>query len=169
MRVSTPGLQTTSSFNVMIIEGLNGSSFLQVPYKDIVGGVTDMLGGQVEATTQSLSVVAPFVTSGKIRILVTSRKMKAFPDAPVLDELGYKRELFSPWFAMYAPAGVPDEVVRLLVPAIKKAMASPEVVARINKLGGSLIEYKSPAELKKMAIDEIETISALAIKMGLRK
>jgi tripartite-type tricarboxylate transporter receptor subunit TctC len=70
---------------------------------------------------------------------------------------------------MYAPAGVPDDVVKVLVPAIKKAMDSPEAVSRINKIGGSVIEYKSPAELKKMAIEEIETISALAIKMGLRK
>jgi len=48
-------------------------------------------------------------------------------------------------------------------------MDSPEVVARINKIGGSVIEYKSPEELRKMEIEEIETISALAIKMGLRK
>lgn len=169
IRISTPGLQTTSSFNVMIIEGLTGAKFSQVPYKDLVAGVTDMLGGQVEATTQSLSVMVPFVTSGKVRILVTSRKMKEFPDVPVLDELGYKRELYSPWFAMYSPAGVPDEVLKVLVPAIKKAMDSPEVVARINKIGGSVIEYKTPSELRKMAIEEIDTISALAIKMGLRK
>ncbi|OFZ90622.1 MAG: hypothetical protein A2V78_07205 [Betaproteobacteria bacterium RBG_16_64_18] len=169
IRISTPGLQTTSSFNVMIIEGLTGAKFLQVPYKNLVMGVTDMLEGQVEATTQSLSVMAPYLAAGKVRILVTSRKMKAFPDIPVLDELGYKRELFSPWFAMYAPAGVPQEVVKILVPAIKAAMDSPEVVARINKIGGSVIEYKSPEELRKMEIEEIETISALAIKMGLRK
>jgi len=169
IRISTPGLQTTSSFNVMIIEGMTGAKFLQVPYKDIVAGVTDMLGGQVEATTQSMSVLVPFAAAGKVRYLVTSRKMKAYPDIPVLNELGYKRELFSPWFAMYAPAGTPENVIKLLVPAIKKAMDSPEVTARINKIGGSVIEYKSPAELKKMAIDEIETISALAVKMGLRK
>lgn len=169
IRISTPGLQTTSSFNVMIIEGLTGARFTQVPYKDIVAGVTEMLGGQVEATTQSLSVLVPFINAGKVKVLVTSRKMKDFPDAPVLDELGYKRELFSPWFAMYAPAGVPDEVLQVLVPAIKKAMASPEVMARINKIGGSVVEYKSPAELKRMAIEEIEVVSALARKMGLRK
>jgi tripartite-type tricarboxylate transporter receptor subunit TctC len=169
IRVSTPGLQTTSSFNVIIIEGLTGARFLQVPYKDIVAGVTDMIGGQVEATTQSLSVIVPFAADGRVRILVTSRKVKEFPNVPVLNELGFKQELFSPWFAMYAPAGTPDEVIKVLVPAIKKAMESPEVVARINRIGGTLIEYKSPAELKKMAIDEIETISALAVKMGLRK
>lgn len=169
IRISTPGLQTTSSFNVVIIETLTGASFLQVPYKDIVAGVTDMLGGQVEATTQSLSVVAPFANSGKVRILVTSRKMKEFPDIPILQELGYARELFSPWFAMYAPSGIPEDVLKLLVAAVKKAMESPEVIARINKIGGSIIEYKSPAELRKMAIEEIETISAMAKKLGLRK
>ncbi|OGA02896.1 MAG: hypothetical protein A3H35_18865 [Betaproteobacteria bacterium RIFCSPLOWO2_02_FULL_62_17] len=169
IRMSTPGLQTTSSFNVMIIEGLTGARFTQVPYKNIVAGVTDMLGGQVEATTQSLSVLVPFMKSGKLRVLVTSRKMKDFPDLPVLEELGYKRELFSPWFAMYAPAGIPEGVLRVLVPAIRKAMASAETMDKIGKIGGSVIEYKSPAELKNMAIEEIETISALAKKMGLRK
>jgi tripartite-type tricarboxylate transporter receptor subunit TctC len=169
IRISTPGLQTTSSFNVMIIEGMSGAKFLQVPYKDLVAGVTDMLNGQVEATTQSISVLAPFAAAGKVRYLVTSRKMKAHPDIPDLAALGYNKELFSPWFAMYAPAGVPQEVIKVLVPAIKRAMDSPEVVARINKIGGSLIDYKSPAELKKMAIEELETISALAVKMGLRK
>ena len=169
IRMSTPGLQTTSSFNVMIIEGLTGARFTQVPYKNIVAGVTDMLGGQVEATTQSLSVLVPFMKSGKLRVLVTSRKMKDFPDLPVLEELGYKRELFPPWFAMYAPAGTPEGVLRVLVPAIRKAMASAETMDKIGKIGGSVIEYKSPAELKNMAIEEIETISALAKKMGLRK
>ena len=169
IRISTPGLQTTSSFNVVIIEGLTGAKYLQVPYKDIVAGVTDMLGGQVEATTQSFSVVAPFVADGRIRVLVTSKKMKDFPNVPVLEEAGYKGQLYSPWFAMYAPAGTPPEVIRVLVPAIKKAMESPEAVARINKIGGTVIEYKSPAELKQMAIDEIETISSLALRMGLRK
>src|SRR3972149_6562600 len=110
IRISTPGLQTTSSFNVMIIEGLTGARFTQVPYKDIVAGVTDMLGGQVEATTQSFSVVAPFVADGRIRVLVTSKKMKDFPNVPVLEEAGYRGQLYSPWFAMYAPAGTPPEV-----------------------------------------------------------
>lgn len=53
-----------------------------------------------------------------------------------------------------------------LVPAIKKAMASPEVMAGINKIGASVVEYKSPAELKSMAIEEIEVVSAPARKMG---
>jgi tripartite-type tricarboxylate transporter receptor subunit TctC len=70
---------------------------------------------------------------------------------------------------MYAPAGVPGEVIRILVPAIKKAVDSPDVIAQISKIGGSVIEYKSPAELKKLAIEELQTISTLAVELGLRK
>jgi tripartite-type tricarboxylate transporter receptor subunit TctC len=128
-----------------------------------------MLGGHVEATTHALSVLIPFATQGKARILLTSKKTKDFPNVPTLDELGYKQELFSPWFAMYAPVGVPEEVIRILVPAIKKAVDSPDVIAQISKIGGSVIDYKSPAELKKLAIEELKTISALAVELGLRK
>jgi tripartite-type tricarboxylate transporter receptor subunit TctC len=169
IRVSTPGLQTHSSINVVIIETLTGAQYTQVPYKEGITAVTSMLGGHVEATTNALSVLIPFVTSGKARILVTSKKMRDFPNVPTIDELGYKEELLSPWFAMFAPAGVPEEVKKVLVPAIKEAIHNPDVIAKINKIGGSVIDYKSPGELKKIEINDLNTFSAIAAKIGLRK
>jgi len=167
--ISTPGLQTHSSFNLVIIETLSGTKFTQVPFKDGMAAITNMLGGNVEATCISLSMLIPFVKSGKARILLTSKKMMDFPNVPTLNELGFKQELPSPWFAMYAPFGIPEEVKKILVPAIKEAIHNPDVIAKISKIGGSVIDYKPPEELKKITTEELETISAIAIKIGLRK
>ena len=169
IRISSPGLQTHSSFNMVIIETLTGARFTLVPFKEGITAVTSMLGGHVEATSNALSVLIPFANSGKARVLLTSKKMADFPNIPTLKELGYNQELPAPWFAMYAPAGIPEEVKKVLVQAIKEAIHSPEAIANINKIGGSVIDYKSPAELRKLAAEDTETISAISKKLGLRK
>jgi tripartite-type tricarboxylate transporter receptor subunit TctC len=114
-------------------------------------------------------MLTPFINSGKVRVLLTSKKMMDFPNVPTFDELGYKQELPSPWFAIYGPAGLSEEVKNILVPAIREAIHNPEVNARISKIGGSVIDYKSPEILKKITGEELEIISAIAIKIGLRK
>jgi tripartite-type tricarboxylate transporter receptor subunit TctC len=54
-----------------------------------------------------------------------------------------------------------------LIPAIEKAVKNPELKARIEKMQ-SVVEYKSPTELKKMVAEEYESSLAIAIKVGLR-
>lgn len=89
-RISSLGFQTHSSFNLVILESLTGAKFNQVPFKEGMAAITNMLGGNVEATCISMSMVLPFVSQGKTRILLTSKKMMEFPEIPVLNDLGYK-------------------------------------------------------------------------------
>jgi tripartite-type tricarboxylate transporter receptor subunit TctC len=169
IRVSTPGLQTHSSINVVIIEMLTGAQYTLVPFKEGAQTITALLGGHVEATSFSFTPLIPHVHSRKIRTLLTSTKMMDFPNVPTLNELGFKQELLTPWFAMYAPAGVPEEVKKILVPAIKEAIHHPDVIDRIKKIGGSVIDYRSPEDLKKVMIEDLKTFSEIAVKLGLRK
>ena len=142
---------------------------IQIPYKEGVTAITNLLGGHVEAIAFACSGLIPHARAGKVRILLTSKKIGDFKNVPTFKELGYQQELPSPWFALYAPAGIPDEVKKVLVPAIKQAVSNPETEAKLNEMGGSLVEYKSPAELRKIMVDEYEAISAIAKKIGLRK
>ena len=169
IRISSAGINTTASFNVFIIENITGAKYIQIPYKEGVTAITNVLGGHVEAVTFAFSGLIPFATSGKLRVLLTSKKMSDFPNIPTFQESGFKQELPSPWFALYAPAGIPEEAKKILVPAIKQAVNSPETIAKLNKMGGAIVEYKTPAELRKIMMDEYESISAIAKKIGLRK
>jgi tripartite-type tricarboxylate transporter receptor subunit TctC len=99
---------------------------------------------------------------------MSSKKIPDFPDVPTMTQLGYKQDLLSAWFAIHAPVGIPEEVRKTLVPAIEKAVKSPEVKERIEKLG-YIVEYKSPEELKKLSMQDYETADAIAIRTGLRK
>jgi len=91
--------------------------------------------------------VKPHVDAGKMRILLFNSKMPAFPEIPVLSELGYKQTLPIAGFGVYAPAGIPDEAKRVLVPAIEKAVRATK--PKVDQMWG-VIEYRSPSDQKKL-------------------
>jgi tripartite-type tricarboxylate transporter receptor subunit TctC len=69
---------------------------------------------------------------------------------------------------MYSPSGLPEEVKKVLVPAVEKAMKNPESKAKIEKMK-FIVDYKSPAEMKKRVAEEYERAVQIADKVGLRK
>lgn len=97
-----------------------------------------------------------------------SRKFAIYPNVPTITELGYKQDLLTAWFAMFAPAGIPEEVKKVLIPAIEKAINTPELRAKIENRG-YIADYKSPGELKKLLVSDYETARSLASKLGLSK
>ncbi|HUL30128.1 MAG TPA: tripartite tricarboxylate transporter substrate binding protein [Thermodesulfobacteriota bacterium] len=167
LRVSTTGIGSTSHFNLEIIQSLTGAQFNHVPFKGGESVITALLGGHVEMTFDAVSKIKPHVESGKMRMLLTTSKIPDLPNVPTITELGYKQELFTAWFGMYGPAGLPEEVERVLIPAVEKAVKNPELRAKVEKLD-FVVNYKSPAEQKKLAADEYERTVAIAVKIGLR-
>jgi tripartite-type tricarboxylate transporter receptor subunit TctC len=168
VRVGTPGIGSISHFCLVMAETLTGAKFTHIPLKGTQSMVTNLLGGHLEVIITAPSQVIPFVDEGKARALLVSKKIPQFPNVPTLIDLGYKQDLLSAWFALYAPAGISEEVKKVLVPAIEKAIRTPELRPKIEKLG-FVVDYKSPAELKKIMAEDYETAYAIAVKIGLRK
>jgi len=168
VRCSTPGIGTTTHFHLEILQSLTGAKFNHVPFKSGEAVITALLGGHVEMTFDAVSKIAPHVESGKMRMLLVTMKSPTFPNIPTLRDLGYKQDLAVSWFAMYGPMGMPEEVKKVLIPAIEKAAKNPESKARLEKLH-FIIDYRSPAEQKKLAAEEYETALGIAKKIGLYK
>jgi tripartite-type tricarboxylate transporter receptor subunit TctC len=168
VRVSTAGVGSTSNFDVEIVQSLTGAQFTHVPFKGGEAVVTALLGGHVEVSFDIVGKFLPHVEGGKLRLLLVSRRVSGLPNLPTITELGYKRDLLSGWHAMFGPAGMPDEVKKILIPAIEKAVKNPEGKSKIEKMG-YVVEYKSPEELRKLIIDDYKTAKAIAVKLGLRK
>ncbi len=89
-------------------------------------------------------------------------------NVPTLAELGYKEEMISAWFGFYAPAGIPEKVRGTLVSAIEKAINHPELKAKTEKLG-FIVDYKSPAEARKLAREYYEKVLVIAERLGIKK
>ena len=167
LRVSTAGVGSAANFDVELVQSLTGAQFTHVPFKGGEAVVTALLGGHVEVSFDIVGKFMPHIDAGKLRLLLVSKKTSIYPNLPTLMELGYKRDLLSGWHAMFGPAGMPEDVKKVLVPAIEKAVNSPEGKAKIEKLG-YVVQYKSPADLRKLIIDDYETAHGIALKLGLQ-
>ena len=114
---------------------------LHIPYKGSGPAVTDMLGGQVELMFDSITSARPHIQSGKLKALgVTSaRRSSALPDVPTIAEAGVPGYEVSPWFAVFAPAGTPADVVAQLNKALIAAMRQPEILKKLESVGAEPI------------------------------
>lgn len=168
VNVNTPGIGSTSHFHLEIIQSLTGAQFNHVPFKSGEAVITGLLGGHVDASFDAVSKLRPHMESGKVRMLLTSVKVPDLPKVPTLADLGYKQQLVPSWFGMYGPAGLPEDVKKVLIPAIEKAVKNPELKAKIEKMD-FIVEYRNPADQRKLAAEEYAASSAIAKKMGMKK
>ncbi len=120
-----------------------------VPYKSGPAAMTDLIGGQVMMFTADFAVTLPMVKAGKIRgLAVTSTKRSpAIPELPTVNEaLGLKDYELIAYFAMFAPAGTPPDVVMKLNAAINTAARTKDIQEKFASLGFA-VEPGTPEEL----------------------
>ena len=113
-----------------------GFTYLHVPYKSNALIVTEMLGGQIDATLGSFISLQPHVASGKLRMLGIARAARtpAYPNVPTISETvpGFTS---GGWFGLIAPAGAPKEIVTQINREVNHAMTLPEVRERMLAYG----------------------------------
>ncbi|HLQ02235.1 MAG TPA: tripartite tricarboxylate transporter substrate binding protein [Burkholderiales bacterium] len=110
---------------------------VHVPYKGSGGALADLVGGHVQAMIVSLQTAAPYVQSGKLRMLsvMSAERSPAFPDVPTLKELGLADLEVDTWYGMFAPAGTPDTVVARLNAEVNALLKQPEIRELLAKQG----------------------------------
>lgn len=111
------------------LKAMAGIDLLHVPYKGCGPAVTDVAGGQVDLSMNSLTSSAPFLDSKRVKaIAVTSANPSALlPGVPTVAAAGLAGYSFDGWYAMLAPAGTPAPVVDRLNAAVNKALTDPEI------------------------------------------
>ncbi|MGZ5153322.1 MAG: Bug family tripartite tricarboxylate transporter substrate binding protein [Burkholderiales bacterium] len=123
---------------------LAGFTYLHVPYRGTGQIITELMGGQVDATIDGFTGMAPHVRAGRIRALAITNptRVSYLPDIPTIAEHvpGYVSQ---GWFGYIAPSGVPKEVIALLNKAINEAMSSPDVREKMT-LAGLEVVQQSP-------------------------
>lgn len=115
-----------------------GIEMTNVPYKSGPAAMTDLIGGQVMMFTADFAVMLPQVKGGKVRGLAvtSSKRSAAVPDLPTVNEaLGVKDYELIAYFAMFAPAGTPAEIVNKLNAAVNLAAQSKDLQEKFAPLG----------------------------------
>ena len=118
----------------------HGLDITSVPYRGGALVIPDMLGGRIHVYWPTPATVLPLIREGKIKALaITSpQRNPGLPDVPTMKELGLDELTLEFWAGMWAPAGVPVDVVEKLNAAVNAALQSPEMIASMKKLGFEL-------------------------------
>ena len=115
---------------------LAGVKFEHVPYKGASQGLTDLAGGHIAFSVQTVSSSAALVRGGTLRALAHTGKTRLpdFPDIPTFKELGYDMVALL-WFSISGPAHLPKDITEKVNAEINRAVQSPEVEARLRRDG----------------------------------
>ncbi|WP_090141700.1 tripartite tricarboxylate transporter substrate binding protein [Limnohabitans sp. DM1] len=129
---------TSQRVSTEVLSHMAGIEMTYVPYKSGPAAMTDLIGGQVNLFTADFAVMLPQIKAGKIRgLAVTStQRSKAIPELPTVNEaLGFKDYELIAYFAMFAPAGTPPDVIAKLNKAANAAANDKDVQERFAALG----------------------------------
>jgi tripartite-type tricarboxylate transporter receptor subunit TctC len=114
-----------------------GTTGLHVPYKGGAPAMTDLLGGQVDASFQNVNAVVPHIKSGKLRALAVTGDKRApvLPEVPTMSEAGVKNVEVYSWQAVVAPKGLPPAVRTQAAESVVAALNDPAVKQQFTSIG----------------------------------
>ena len=143
-------------------EGMGGVQMLHVPYKGSGPLTTDLLGGQITMSFDTITPVLPHIKGGKLRALAvtTSKRSVALPDVPTLDESGLKGFNLGTWFGVLVPAATPKEIVTRLNTEMVKIIRSPDFRKRMEDIGAEPIG-DTPQQMAKQIREDTERFAKL--------
>jgi tripartite-type tricarboxylate transporter receptor subunit TctC len=119
-----------------LFNSLAGIKMIHVPYKGSSPSFTDVLGGQVPITFDSLTQGLPYVKTGRLRAVATlgPKRTQVLPDVPTVNETLAGYEVVN-WFGIVVPAGTPREVIARLHSEIVKILRMPDISERLSAQG----------------------------------
>jgi tripartite-type tricarboxylate transporter receptor subunit TctC len=125
-----------------------GVELLHVPYKGSAPLTTDLLGGQVDMSFDTLTPLVQHIKGGKLRALAvtTARRSGTLPDVPTLAESGLAGFDQGTWFGILAPAATPPEIVARLNTEMVRIIQSPDFRKRMDEIGAEPVG-DTPAQM----------------------
>jgi len=147
----SPGVGNIVQVWIETFKAATKLSITNVPYKGIAPVLIDLLGGRVVGTFGDMPAVLSHIQGGKMKALglVGTKRNPAAPDIPTIHEQGYPGVDALSWYGVLAPAKTPPAVVAKIAEAIARALADPELKAKLAATGVEAAS-STPEEFKQL-------------------
>lgn len=131
------GNGTSQHMSGEMFKTLTGTSMQHIPYKGSGPMIPDLLAGTIAMSFENITTAYPPVKQGRLKALAVTTQKRSFvaPDVPTMQEAGLAGYDITSWQALFAPAGVPKEIIARLHAETMKALKAPDVAKRIEDLG----------------------------------
>jgi len=129
LNFASAGNGTSHQLAAELFKVKTGTTMNHVPYKGAGPAMQDLLAGQVDLMFDGMGSSAPQIRGQRLKPLAvtTATRSPAFPDVPTVQEAGVPGYEVTTWYALWAPAGTPQDVINKLQQEVAKAMASPQL------------------------------------------
>lgn len=157
------GNGTSSNFAGAMFNNATGLKMMHIPYKGSAPLMTDLIGGQIPVSFDTVVAAAPQLKAGKIKVLAvaTAKRSSVMPDVPTVAEAGYPGFDMTAWLALVAPRGLPADVKARLEKALATLMASPDTQDKM-KTAGFEPAYSAVPDWAGMVTADIARMKAIA-------
>jgi len=145
-----------------------GLKFQVVPYKGAAQSQLDVVAGNIDFATPTVTSASPQLQGGTVTALAQtgSARLPDYPNVPTFKDLGYKLEATN-WFGLAGPAGLPKEIVQKVNAAINAGMTLPDSQKRINQQG-MIVAPKDVEAYQAFVADEATRWKPVILKAGLK-
>jgi tripartite-type tricarboxylate transporter receptor subunit TctC len=149
---------------------MTGTQLTHVPYKGSAAALTDLLGGQLTFTFDTIITTVPLVKTGKVRAYAVTgpRRAAARPDVPTVSELGLKGFEVTQWQGLFAPAGTDRSIIAKLHQEVVKALKTQEVIDRLVTQGGNEIVGNTPEQFARVIEADLAMYAKLIRDAGIK-
>jgi tripartite-type tricarboxylate transporter receptor subunit TctC len=170
LNAGTVGVGSQAHIVLEMINKLAGTSIVHVPYRIATQALPDLISGDLQVGFNYIPTFVPNVQQGDIRGLAvtTLARVNDLPNVPTVDESGLRGFEASGWNALFAPAGTPPEIVKVLNDALREILADSEVKTKLIELG---IEARAstPEDISERLKADIEKWGKVIDKAGIQK
>ena len=151
------------------VQLMSKTRLLHVPYKGSGPLTTDLLGGQVDMSFDTITTVLPYINDKKLTALAvtTGTRSAALPDVPTLDEAGLKGFDAGTWFGILAPQNTPPQTVSYLNKNLVQIIQSDAFKTEMSKIGADVIG-DSPEQMKARIADDTRRYAELVNSLNLK-
>jgi tripartite-type tricarboxylate transporter receptor subunit TctC len=162
------GVGSAQQIAMELLMARSGIKLTHVPYRGVTPALNDVVAGVVPVMFTAVSVAAPYIPDGKLRVLATTGRQRStlLPDVPTVAEAGLEGYDFKTWMALLAPKDTPaaiiDRLHRAAVTAVKDPSLRPQMAA-----GGFVPVGNSPAEFKAELASDYERIAKVIRDAGI--
>jgi tripartite-type tricarboxylate transporter receptor subunit TctC len=149
------GVGSNSHFATVLFLMMADIEMLHVPYKGLGPAITELVGGQVQMAMSNVSTALPHVKSGKLRLLAvtTKKRFPLFPELPTVSESGVPGYESSGWYALWAPAGTPRDIVAKLNSEVTRILTSATMKEQLGAQGLEAIPTSPDAFAKQLRVE----------------
>jgi tripartite-type tricarboxylate transporter receptor subunit TctC len=143
------------------------TNVVHVPYRGEGPAMVDLLAGRIHFVVASVPALLSHIRSGELRALCVNadHRLALLPDVPTAAEAGLPGYKTYNWYALFAPLGTPEPIVKRLNDALVKAMATPEARKQFEDIGVEPV-VSSPSDLSSELKQQADFWGPLIARAG---